>query len=89
MTREEFRTKALDVMEGAYEDALHAGGTVRDTVTAALDALGAAGFKVVGPEVTREMLDASHMRGGYAALFESMALFEAMALAGDLARKPE
>ena len=55
MTGEELRERAIDVMEDAYEDAFHAGGTVRDTVTAALNALGVAGFPVLGPVVTDEM----------------------------------
>jgi len=87
MTREELRAKAIEVMEDAYEDALHSdNSTVRDTVTAAIDGLGLAGFRVLGPEVTKEMR-ATRDTWDYTYIPDDA--FMAMVRAGDLTRKPE
>ena len=86
MTREEapmmpvtMREKAILAMLEAYWDRFDKDGA-EALMAAAFDALGAAGFKVIGP-VTDEMDDA-----GKTVL---ACLFHVMAEAGDLTRKPE
>ena len=55
-----------------------------DNMRAAIAAISAAGFSIVGPEVTEEMLDAWSMSDD-----APISEFKAMLAAGDLARKPE
>jgi len=83
----EMRARAIEVMAMAMCN-VHGGETPwQDLVEgagAAFDALGAAGFIVLGPKYTEEQLLA-----GLNSYSEPLTAFETIAAAGDLARKPE
>ena len=93
MTRDEMRAKAIEVMVESSRGQFCTDGVWKIVMTEALDALGAAGFKVVGPEVTGEMhIAAKRLREADKAKQRPTAwgtIFLAMAKAGDLTREPE
>jgi len=81
MSHAELRTKAIEVIaEGIW-----ANDRLREAEKA-LDALGAAGFPVLGPEVTEEMEDAAFRLLSQDPSDKTK--FLAMVHAGDLTRKP-
>ena len=80
MSHAELRTKAIKVMA----EAIWANDRLREAEKA-LDALGAAGFHVLGPEVTDEIWRANNMLPHNVSKTER---FLAMVSAGDLTRKP-
>ncbi len=82
MTREEQRRKLAERMLAAFEDS-RPGPTAIHWMLAALDAIGAAGFCVVAPNATEEMIIASGVRPFIADTFRRMAR------AGNLANTPE
>ena len=77
MTLAEQREKLVEIIDEAID-----GQWMPDAL---LHAISAAGFSIVGPEVTEEMLDAWWSMSDDAPISE----FKAMLAAGDLARKPE
>jgi hypothetical protein len=98
MTRDELRAKAIFTLAAAnfdYQKPAHARAfselpaAIRlmlvEKMTAAFDALGAAGFHVLGPEVTEEM---SRANGELPHNVGTGGRFVAMARTGDLTRKP-
>jgi len=98
MTRAELRDQAIRILAGTnfdYQKPAHARAfselpaTIRlmliEKMTAAFDAAGAAGFKVVGPEATDEMERAANELPHNSL---RSARFYAMLDAGDLTRKP-
>ena len=84
MTSAELRAQAIEVMGIAGEKAALSPNRHDDIMTSALDALGAAGFSVVGPEVTEEMLHAWRRTFN-----DTVTAYELMVAAADLTRKPE
>jgi len=87
MTREEQRAKALYEMRIGYWHRYDKPGGCNDIgelMEAVLDALGATGFHVIGPEVTDEILDAADG----IPISDHAAVFLSMAAAADLTRKP-
>ena len=98
MTRDELRAKAIVTLAAAnfdYQKPAHARAfselpaAIRlmlvEKMTAAFDALGAAGFHVLGPEITDDIWRANNMLPHNASKTER---FLAMVAAGDLTRKP-
>ena len=92
MTLAEQREKLIELMNKTYIGAWYKADvnglpwTNEEAMGGVLDAISAARFSIVGPEVTLDMLDAAqrHFRKhGYAE-----EIFKAMLAAGDLARKP-
>jgi len=98
MTREELRAKAILTLAAAnfdYQKPAHARAfselptTIRimliEKMEAAFDALGKTGFKVVGPDITDEMMRANRELMHNSPIKER---FFAILDAGDLTRKP-
>lgn len=94
MTSEELRDDAIckvahAIMRYDHDDAYVDGVTFRKYLymaTRAFDALGEAGFPVLGPEVTKEMRAASNT---WEYTYIPDDAFMAIVHAGDLTRKPE
>ena len=74
----DLKARAFDELPPYLQKMYLAGGE------AIASAISAAGFSIVGPEVTEEMLDAWSMSDD-----APISEFKAMLAAGDLARKPE
>lgn len=75
MTREEMRGEAIKIM-------CRAAGAFPEDMAAALDAVGAVGFSLVGPGYTEEQL---HM--GLTYFVEPLTAYDAIVAAGDLTRR--
>jgi len=100
MTREELRAKAIEVMAKAFANrrsydwdtmAAWLQKVTLDELDDVLEALGAEGFKVLGPTTDEMHKAAKQLRGKDKAGGRPTAwgdIFNVMATAGDLTRKP-